>query len=94
MESILEVHDLQIKLKKDKNNMVTAVDNVSFSMKKGKTLGIIGESGSGKSLTCMGVMGLLDRKIWDVKGSVFLKEMKLISATEKICRDYVVTKLH
>ena len=88
MESILEVHDLQIKLKKDKNNMVTAVDNVSFSMKKGKTLGIIGESGSGKSLTCMGVMGLLDRKIWD------LKEMKLISATEKICRDYVVTKLH
>ena len=41
MESILEVHDLQIKLKKDKNNMVTAVDNGSFSMKKGKTLGII-----------------------------------------------------
>ena len=73
MESILEVHDLQIKLKKDKNNMVPAVDNVSFSMKKGKTLGIIGESGSGKSLTCMGIMGLLDRKIWDIKGSIFLE---------------------
>lgn len=72
MESILEVRELQIKLKKNKNGQITAVDNLSFSMKKGRTLGIIGESGSGKSLTCMGIMGLLDPKIWSVKGNVVL----------------------
>ena len=70
MESILEVHGLQIKLKKNKNRQITAVDNLSFCMKKGRTLGIIGESGSGKSLTCMGIMGLLDPKIWSVEGNV------------------------
>ncbi len=70
MESILEVHELQIKLKKNKNRQITAVENLSFSMKKGRTLGIIGESGSGKSLTCMGIMGLLDPKIWSVKGNI------------------------
>ena len=70
MEDILEVHGLQIKLKKNKNRQITAVDNLSFCMKKGRTLGIIGESGSGKSLTCMGIMGLLDSKIWSVEGNV------------------------
>ena len=70
MDSILEVHELQIKLKKGKNRQITAVENLSFSMKKGRTLGIIGESGSGKSLTCMGIMGLLDPKIWSVKGNI------------------------
>lgn len=68
---VLEVKNLSITLKQGKNSY-TAVDHVSFALEKGKTLGIIGESGSGKSLTCMGVMGLLSKKQWDVQGEVYL----------------------
>lgn len=71
MDYILEVENLEVDLKRGKER-ISAVDNVGFSLKKGKTLGIIGESGSGKSLTCMGILGLLNQKQWDVSGDVKL----------------------
>ncbi len=71
MAKLLEVKNLDIRLKKGKET-IPAVNGVSFSVEKGKTLGIIGESGSGKSLTCYGVMGLLDKKLWDYNGEVYL----------------------
>ena len=71
LAKLLEVKNLDIRLKKGKET-IPAVNGVSFSVEKGKTLGIIGESGSGKSLTCYGVMGLLDKKLWDYNGEVYL----------------------
>ena len=71
MDNILEVKNLNIYLKKGKER-VQAVTNVSFNVEKGKSLGIIGESGSGKSITCYAAMGLLDKKQWDVSGEVYL----------------------
>ena len=62
MDYILEVENLEIDLKRGKER-ISAVDNVGFSLKKGKTLGIIGESGSGKSLTCMGILGLMSAEM-------------------------------
>lgn len=41
---------------------VRAVNNVSFSLRKGETLGIVGESGCGKSVTALSIMRLLDRR--------------------------------
>ncbi len=76
MENILEVENLQIFLKKNRQK-INAVDQVTFGIEKGRTLGIIGESGSGKSLTCMAVMGLLDRKMWQFEGNVSLQGKKL-----------------
>ncbi len=88
MDNILEVHNLQVILKRGKQK-ITAVDQISFSLKRGKTLGIIGESGSGKSLTCMGMLGLLDRKLWDVSGEVVFEGKPLSiqnrKAMAKIC---------
>lgn len=69
MKPILEVSDLCITLKQKKKK-IDAVDHISFSLEKGKTLGIIGESGSGKSLTCMGILGLLKKELWDVQGEI------------------------
>lgn len=71
MASLLEVKSLNIYLKREKER-INAVRNVSFSIEKGKTLGIIGESGSGKSITCYAIMGLLDKDLWEVSGEVYL----------------------
>ena len=49
-EAFLEVRNL-VKHFKTKNGMLHAVDDISFSIEKGKTLGIVGESGCGKSTT-------------------------------------------
>ncbi|MEW9077602.1 ABC transporter ATP-binding protein [Terrisporobacter glycolicus] len=70
--SILKIKNLSIELIQ-KNERLKALDNVSLSLEKGKTIGIIGESGSGKSLTCSSIMGLLDDKKWIVNGDIYFK---------------------
>jgi oligopeptide/dipeptide ABC transporter ATP-binding protein len=55
--ALLDVRDLRTSFRTD-DGVVKAVDGVSFSVEKGKTLGIVGESGCGKSVTCLTIMGL------------------------------------
>ncbi|MBB97614.1 MAG: dipeptide ABC transporter ATP-binding protein DppD [Rhodobacteraceae bacterium] len=55
---LLEVRDLAIEFKTD-GGAVRAVDGISFSLDRGKTLGVVGESGCGKSVTSLGIMGLI-----------------------------------
>ena len=58
---LLDVRDLKTSFKTD-DGVVQAVDGLSFSVEKGKTLAIVGESGCGKSVTCLSVMGLNPRQ--------------------------------
>lgn len=57
-ENLIEINKLVTQFS-GKNGTVTAVDGVSFSIKKGKTLGIVGESGCGKSVTSMSILRLI-----------------------------------
>jgi ABC-type dipeptide/oligopeptide/nickel transport system ATPase component len=57
--ALLEVRDLRTSFRTD-DGVLQAVDGVSFSVERGKTLGIVGESGCGKSVTCLTIMGLND----------------------------------
>ena len=57
--SLLEVKDLKTYFYTDAG-CAKAVDGVSFSLDKGKVLGIVGESGCGKSVTSLSIMGLVD----------------------------------
>lgn len=58
--SLLEVKDLRTYFYTDAG-CAKAVDGVSFTLEKGKVLGIVGESGCGKSVTSLSIMGLLDK---------------------------------
>jgi len=58
--AILEVNDLKTHFF-TREGVVQAVDGISFSLEKGKTLGIVGESGCGKSVTALSIMGLIPK---------------------------------
>ena len=56
--ALLEVDDLRTYFSSRRGD-VHAVDGVAFSVERGRTLGIVGESGCGKSVTALSIMGLL-----------------------------------
>ncbi|MCW2678327.1 MAG: oligopeptide/dipeptide transporter, ATPase subunit [Modestobacter sp.] len=68
---ILEVRDLRTHVTSDRGT-VRAVDGVSFSVARGRTVGIVGESGCGKTMTALSVMGLLPKPQARVVGGEIL----------------------
>ncbi len=63
-----------------------AVDDVSFTLEEGKTIAIIGESGSGKSVTALSIMGLVDPPGKIVGGEILYKGENLLNKREKEMR--------
>jgi ABC-type dipeptide/oligopeptide/nickel transport system ATPase component len=58
MKEVLEVSDLSVSFATDEGRIV-AVDGVSFGIREGETLGLVGESGCGKSVTALSVLRLI-----------------------------------
>ncbi len=58
-EALLEVHDLVVEFPTRKGTL-TAVDGISFAVHRGEVLGIVGESGAGKSMTGSAIIGLIE----------------------------------
>jgi len=82
-ETILEVRDLQVDFMVGKSSL-TAVHDISFSVKKGHTLAIVGESGCGKSVTATSLMRLLPKETSKIsKGSVKLDGTELLELSDK-----------
>jgi peptide/nickel transport system ATP-binding protein len=75
--ALLEVRDLKTQFRTD-DGIVGAVDGVSFSVEKGKTLAIVGESGCGKSVTCLTILGLNPRAKTISTGEAILKGRNLL----------------
>jgi len=61
MSALLEIRDLRTSFAVDGGGEIAAVDGVSLSVSSGRTLGLVGESGCGKSVTALSIMGLLPR---------------------------------
>jgi peptide/nickel transport system ATP-binding protein len=84
--ALLEVNDLKTYFRTD-DGIVKAVDGVTFSVEKGKTLGIVGESGCGKSVTCLTMMGLNNRRNTITSGHAVFKDEDLITMKPKRLRE-------
>jgi peptide/nickel transport system ATP-binding protein len=67
--------------------MVRAVEGVSFSVEKGQTLGIVGESGCGKSVTCLTIMGLNPKRNTISTGEALWKGKNLLTARARALRE-------
>lgn len=68
--------------------LLRAIDTVSFNIPKGKTVGIVGESGCGKSVTAMSIVGLLPRPSGKVLGGeIRFKGENLLQVSEKRLRE-------
>ena len=72
-EVILSVRDLVTTFDTDAGRL-TAVDGVSFDVRRGRTLGIVGESGCGKSVTALSMMRLLPQPMGQIRGGRILFE--------------------
>jgi oligopeptide transport system ATP-binding protein len=84
--ALLEVDDLRTYFK-TRAGEVHAVDGVSFAVERGKTLGIVGESGCGKSVTALSFMGLLPPSGRIVSGSIRFEGRELTTMSQRELED-------
>ena len=86
MDSLLTVQDLQVQFQ-TKKGVNTAVDGIRFSVEKGEILGIVGESGCGKSVTSLSILRLLGTNSMISQGSIKLEGRELLSLSEdEMCK--------
>ncbi len=86
-EKILEIKGLCTEFKTGKTTAVTAVNNVSFFIDKGEILGLVGESGCGKSVTSLSIMGLfIDTPGRIAAGQVLFDNKDLVQCSERELR--------
>ena len=85
--ALLEVRDLTVEFQRKGEKSFTAVDRVSFDVEPGQTVGLVGESGCGKSVTSLAIMGLLPKRGAKVSGSVMFEGEDLLSLSDKQLRD-------
>ncbi len=82
MDSLLKVERLQVQFQ-TKKGVNTSVDGVSFSIGKGEILGIVGESGCGKSVTSLSILQLLGTNAKISQGSIKLSGRELLGLSEE-----------
>lgn len=84
-ETLLEVVNLKVHFDTE-DQKVTAIDDVSFTVNKGEIVGLVGESGCGKSVTSEAILRLLDEKHTHYEGEIRFKGKNLLALSPKEMR--------
>ena len=87
MRSLVEIANLRVVFRGDRGQITHAVETVNFDLERGVTLGLVGESGCGKSVTALAIMGLLPKGSANVSGRVGFEGINLLDLTDEAMRD-------
>ncbi|MEJ6782771.1 ABC transporter ATP-binding protein [Aminobacter sp. Piv2-1] len=79
---VLEVRDLKVEFP-GRHGVATALSNVSLSIRPGEILGVVGESGAGKSMTGLAIQGLLDRPGRIAEGEIWLGDRRIDNLADR-----------
>ena len=86
MEGLLTIEDLVTEFETS-NGSIRAVDRISFRIDSGRTLGLVGESGCGKSVTALSIMRLIPRPPGRIaSGKIYLENRSLLEISEREMR--------
>ena len=78
---LLDINKLCVStLEKSKNKKL--LKSISFNIKKNEVVGLIGESGSGKSLTSLCILGLLEKKKFNISGEIYFNQRNILNLQE------------
>ncbi|MDE9365779.1 ABC transporter ATP-binding protein [Luteipulveratus sp. YIM 133132] len=86
-EPLLQVRDLSVTFRRSGEAPFHAVSGVSFDVQPGQTVGLVGESGCGKSVTSLAIMGLLPKRGNTVTGEAVFEGTDLLKLSPKQMRD-------
>ncbi|MDA9502635.1 ABC transporter ATP-binding protein [Bradyrhizobium sp. CCBAU 11357] len=84
---LIEIKDLRIRFHGDDGRITHAVDSVDLSVANGATLGLVGESGCGKSVTSLAIMGLLPKQSTEISGAIRFDGFDLLTTPDQTLRD-------
>jgi peptide/nickel transport system ATP-binding protein len=84
---LIEIEGLRVVFHGDGGRITHAVDQVDLSVASGATLGLVGESGCGKSVTSLAIMGLLPKQSAEVSGAIRFDGIDLLDVPDAKLRD-------
>jgi peptide/nickel transport system ATP-binding protein len=84
---LIEISDLRVTFHGDDGRTLHAVDAVDLAVANGTTLGLVGESGCGKSVTSLAIMGLLPKQAAEITGSIRFDGFDLLNVPDQTLRD-------
>lgn len=85
-QNLLEIRDLHVMYRTDDDD-IYALNGVNLNVEKGKTLGLVGETGAGKTTTALSIMKLLPDRVGSVKaGEIYFEGKNLLELSEKDMR--------
>src|SRR6202030_3874418 len=90
---LIEIEGLRVTFHGDDGRTTHAVDRVDLSVANGATLGLVGESGCGKSVTSLAIMGLLPKRSTEVSGAIRFDGFDLLTADDETLRDLRGTRV-
>lgn len=83
MENFVQVTDLRVGYRSAESTTWQAVDGVTFNIAPGEVVGVMGESGCGKTSIALAMLGLLQRNRTDVSGSIMFRGKNLLAMDER-----------
>ena len=86
-DPLLAIENLKVIFHGDRGSATHAVDGLDLTIQRGQTLGLVGESGCGKTVTALSVMGLLSKASAEVSGRIRFDGAELLSLPDRAMRN-------